>query len=169
MARPGGKRILICFISPISINIYRLFARPELRYIRRNTATHGTTSIHYRCVPRHSVPSSSRTGERFLRDESARPIGISPLYFGDETHGYKDLSFHLYFPFARERSVVRDISTFNEEARLHEEALSNIVHHDFAMIPSSANLLHGKPTFYTRTCVCRDLCTPLARYTRLVK
>lgn len=113
-----------------------------------------------------SLPPRGRVNF-LLRDESARPIGISPLYFGDETHGYKDLSFHLYFPFARERSVVRDISTFNEEARLHEEALSNIVHHDFAMIPSS--LLHGKPTFYTRTCVCRDLCTPLARYTRLVK
>lgn len=41
-------------------------------------------------------------------------------------------------------------------------SLSNIVHHDFAMISSSANLLHGKPTFYTRTCICRDLCTPLA-------
>lgn len=129
----------ICFISPISINIYRLFARPGLRCVARNTA------IRYRCL----CPAALRLPPRFVQTSRGNASSVSdrrfsPLYLVDQKLWIRSVCF----PSAR--------GGYRTSSRM----ISRQPPREFPLPQTPSN--HGKPTFYTWTYICRDLCTPFA-------
>lgn len=113
-----------------------------------SVASHGTLLfVIVACVPRHSV---------FLPASFRRVEGTHlPFQTDDSRHCTWSIKSYGYGAFAS-----NDVPSARGGYRTSSRMISRQPPREFPLPQTPSN--HGKPTFYTWTYICRDLCTPFA-------